>query len=148
MAMQTQIITAKKVEKMKHGLSIMLIDDDEGCLKVMSRALDLFKFNNRQFSSPGRAIEAFRKGGYNLVVTDFKMGEMDGLEVIREIKKINPQTRVIMLTGLTGINSQSRAEDCGVYAFFPKPLDMKTFLGTISRLEEELIAGCAESYLE
>ncbi|MCE5271568.1 response regulator [bacterium] len=133
---------------MKHGLNIMLIDDDEGCLKVMSRALELFKFNNRQFNSPSRAIEAFRNGDFNLVVTDFKMGEMDGLEVIKQIKKIDPRIRVIMLTGLTGANSQSRAEDIGVYAYFPKPLDMKTFLGTISRLEEEIVAGRMENFKE
>lgn len=119
-------------------LRVLLIDDDQTCLDVLSQTLNLFDYSNQIFTNPREAIEAFRLKKFDVVVTDYKMPEMTGIEVLKLIQSIDPDTPVIILTGFADTSNAIDAVNTGAHAFFAKPLDTKSFLEALSRIEKEL----------
>lgn len=116
---------------------VLLIDDDSECLNVISKALTLFGYPNEKFSDPRAAIVAFRSEKFDVVITDYKMPEMNGFEVLEEVKRHAPSTHVIILTGYADKSNAISALNSGAYAFFAKPLNLKSLIGKISEIEKE-----------
>ena len=122
-------------------MKVLLIDDDLEILKCLEAALTLKGFATDLFTRPKEALEAYKQEKYDAVVTDLKMQEMDGIEVVRAIKKYNPDAYVIVISGFYD-DFKSRMEKVeGVYTFLFKPLDIKELLGALSRIEKELCAA-------
>jgi len=119
-------------------MNILLIDDEEDVLESISEALDLIGFPSRKFNDPNLAVKAYIAGKFDVVVTDMKMPGMNGIDVLKAIRKHDAAARVICLTGYSDVNDAIGALNNGAYAFFRKPLNMENFLGTLFRIEEEL----------
>ena len=79
--------------------NILVIDDDELLLGFIEEILTNFGFNIRAFESPVKALEFLQKETVDLVITDVKMNELTGDEVLAEVKSKYQQTGVIMITG-------------------------------------------------
>lgn len=119
-------------------MKLLLIDDELACIEAMERTLKPAGHECVLFENPLEALETFKKEHFDVVITDFKMPEMNGIEVLKEIRKLNPNTHVIILTGYANINNAIDSVNSGAYAFFRKPVDVKDFIETISKSEEEL----------
>ena len=78
---------------------ILLVDDDPWLLRMMNQTLQDEGYQVTSKSSGEVAIEALGARDFDLVITDFKMGKTDGIAVLKEAKKVNPETMVIMYTG-------------------------------------------------
>ena len=117
---------------------ILLIDDDQECLKVISTSLTLFGYPSEKFSNPREAVEALRSEKFDIVVTDYKMPEMTGIEVLKAIRWHHPDTYVIIMTGFADTDNAVDAVNFGAHSFFCKPLDIKCLLGKIFEIEREL----------
>ena len=91
---------------MNNGLSsrnrdcIVIIDDEIDLLVVYKKALELAGLKVSAFSDPIKALEEFKLNytRYVLVITDIRMQQMNGYELINQIKKINPEIKVIFVT--------------------------------------------------
>ena len=83
--------------------SILVVDDDEIVRLTLSRTLRQEGYVVRSAETGEEALTALQEKGYALVITDLKMPGMDGLELLKNIKQIAPDTLVFLLSGLGSI---------------------------------------------
>lgn len=113
---------------------ILLVDDDENFLKVMGKTLDLEGYEVYLARDGYESLELAKSISFDLTVIDVRMPNMDGIDSLSEIKRIQPSLRSIIITGYTSHDSLERAERIGTNAFFYKPFDIEEFLQTIKKL--------------
>lgn len=128
-------------------MKIMLIDDELPILESLKSALKPTGYACEVFQNPHDAVAAFRGGGCEVVVTDFMMPGMNGIEVLKAVKDIDANVFVIILTGYADIENAIAAVNNGAYAFFRKPLDFRDFVGTLRKIEDR-ISGVRQKELD
>jgi DNA-binding NtrC family response regulator len=116
----------------------MLIDDEMPILESLKSALRPTGYECEMFQSSPEALEAYRNGNYDVVVTDFMMPGMNGIEVLKAIKEVNPEAFVILITGYADIENAIAAVNHGAHAFFRKPLDFRDFITTLRQIEDKI----------
>jgi len=119
-------------------MDVLIIDDDKDCLNDIADALDPLNYTCIKELSPLAAIEKYKKNKFDVVITDIKMPEMNGIEVLRNIKNIDKNARVIIITGYGDLDTAVQAINNHAYAFFGKPIDFKELVETLRIIEEEL----------
>ncbi|MBN2443306.1 MAG: PAS domain S-box protein [Spirochaetales bacterium] len=116
--------------------TIMIIEDEEHVLKATSFILDHYHYKTVEFLDAIRAIEYY-KSHYreiNVVLLDLVMPAIDGEEVFEELKKINPEVSVIVMSGYS-INSQVQdVLDKGAKGFIQKPFKAKTLIEQLATI--------------
>jgi DNA-binding response OmpR family regulator len=119
---------------------ILLVDDDPGILSMVSDALEYEGYQVTSKSSGEAAVKALDTKDFDLVVTDLKMGKTDGIAVLKEAKKVSPETMVIMHTGWPIDALQLGADD---YILKPCGLDQlsKVVASCLERLEGKCRGG-------
>src|SRR5262252_1504265 len=100
---------------------VLIIDDHdtmrEGmCVTVQKSGCDAFAVRSGQ-----EGLEAYRKSRFDLVITDLKMQQMDGIEVVRQLKQLDPDVVVMVVTGFGTIETAVAAMQQGAYDFITKP---------------------------
>src|SRR5262249_29372747 len=86
----------------------------------------------------GRAgVERVREGGVDLVVSDVRMPELDGLDMLREIKAVHPSPHVITVTAFGSIDTAKRALKLGAYDYITKPFETEELLTVIDKALDE-----------
>jgi two-component system response regulator HydG len=103
---------------------ILLVDDEKSNRVTLSLFLQKDGYHVEEASNGDDAVEKCKLKFFDLVITDLKMKPMDGLGVLREVKKINPMTEVVMLTGYGTVESGVEAMKLGAYDYIQKPPDM------------------------
>ncbi len=114
---------------MRH--SILLVDDDPGLLRLLSIRLEAEGYAIHTASSGEDAIPALRNHRVDLVVTDLRMGGMDGLELFGQIRHFFPGLPVIILSAQGTIPEAVAAAQQGVFEFLTKPVDKVKLLDAI-----------------
>ena len=116
---------------------VLIVDDEERLAQsiaklLIARRMDaLAVFNGRQ------ALEAIKTGtGFDVVVLDVKMPGMDGIDTLVEIKKLAPETEVIMLTGHASLDSGTQAMRYGAFDYLMKPCDIENLVEKINEAYE------------
>ena len=102
----------------------MLIEDDPLSLESLSSALTLNGFDTKGFSSPLEAVQEYDSIRTKVVITDFHLPHINGIGVLKEIKKKNPYAMVIVISGDGKKEISSGALAAGADAFFHKPIDI------------------------
>jgi response regulator RpfG family c-di-GMP phosphodiesterase len=102
---------------------IVLVDDEEIVTTSIKSFLNLeTEYEVISFNSPLRAIEYIAKNPIDLVVSDFLMPEMDGINFLAEVKRLQPQAPRILLTGYADKENAIKAiNDVGLYQYIEKP---------------------------
>lgn len=103
--------------------NILIIDDEIGICTSLSIALE-DKYNVKACTNPSEGIKAIKDEYYNLCLLDLKIGEIDGVEVLSEIKKIDKNIVVIIMTAYGSIDTTVDAIKKGAYTYLIKPLDI------------------------
>ncbi len=106
---------------MKH--KILLVDDEEIMLKYLSRFLIKRGFDISTATNGKEALEKINNHDYITVLLDVLMPGMDGIETLKEIKKIKPLTEVIMLTGHASVQVAIKGMKLGAFDYLMKPFD-------------------------
>ncbi len=106
--------------------TILLIDDDESLRRVTEYNLSEAGFDLITAGSGRKGLELFSKNNPRLVITDVKLGDMDGLEVLAAIKRESPETPVIVITAFGSIEMAVKAMHEGAFNFITKPFDRET----------------------
>ena len=81
------------------GVRLLLVDDEVGYIEVLSKRLTRRGFEVTTASSGAEAIRAARRWDFDVAVVDLKMEDMDGIEVLKVLKRMVPALHVIILTG-------------------------------------------------
>lgn len=117
-------------------LNICIVEDEE-ILRVSLKddLLDAGYIVN-DFENPVKAIEHFRKKNCDIVISDIRLPEMNGLDLLSEIKSLNPNTFVIMMTAFGSVETAVDAMKKGAYDYITKPFDKEELLLLINRIKE------------
>jgi DNA-binding NtrC family response regulator len=102
---------------------VLLVDDELHILKTMSICFDDLGFDTRKCSKPQEAMELIRREKFDLAFVDLKMSPIDGIEVMEEIKRVAPETTVIIITAHGSIESAVEAIQKGAHQYLQKPFD-------------------------
>ncbi|MBW2465712.1 MAG: sigma-54-dependent Fis family transcriptional regulator [Deltaproteobacteria bacterium] len=116
--------------------TILLIDDDESLRRVTEYNLSEAGFQVITAGSGRKGLELFNKNSPDLVITDVKLGDMDGLEVLAAIKGESPETPVIVITAFGSIEMAVKAMHEGAFNFITKPFDRETLRLSCSKALE------------
>ena len=112
---------------------ILLVDDDPDILKLLSMRLSAAGYGVQAVDSGEKALAALAASRPELIITDLKMGGMDGLSLFDEVRKQAPTLPVIILTAHGTIPEAVSATKRGVFGFQPKPFDGKQLLEQVDQ---------------
>jgi CheY-like chemotaxis protein len=107
---------------------ILILDDEENFANMVRDLLADHGYNAHAETSPKVALDLLRSQHYELVIADFKMPEMDGAELLLQLRKTHPRLPVIMISGLMNTPDLLRVANQGVALVLEKPFDTKLFL--------------------
>lgn len=108
---------------MKNRLKILIVDDEESIRSVLFQVLADEGYEVTMAGSAEEALIAFRNEVYHLVITDIRMEGLSGLKLLQEVKKMNPDTQVIIMTSHATLESALEALRAGAYDFLIKPFE-------------------------
>jgi DNA-binding NtrC family response regulator len=116
---------------------VLIIDDDESVLAATTRILTDAGYDIMTASGGCQGIETLRETTVDLVITDVFMADMDGMEVIREIRRNSPDTKVIAISGGSAVFSENYlpyAEKLGAQCSLEKPFSSADLLAAMQGL--------------
>ncbi len=116
--------------------SILLVDDEEIILESLYKHLKTNNFDVTKAESGEKALTRFKERPYDLVITDLVMERMNGIQVLTEVKKIDPNICVIILTGYGDMTSAIDALRLGADDYLLKPCSINELLLRMSRCFE------------
>lgn len=107
---------------------ILIIDDDKDFRFVISHALKDEGYDVTALGEGKRSIDAIKRDSPDLVLLDIKLPDMNGMEILEEIKKIDKDFFVIMITGYGDVNDAVKAMKLGAFDYITKPFDIGELL--------------------
>ena len=116
-------------------LNILVVDDEEEIGKLITKYLSLLGHKARSVTEGRKAINLVKKEYYDVVFSDIVMPGITGIDLLAEIKKISPKTRVIIITGKL-VNSRliDELRPKGVSGFLQKPFKMEDVVNILTEL--------------
>lgn len=111
----------------------MIIDDEKIVGDMAKISLEEEGYTVETFLSGIPALERLKEISFDVVVTDLKMKGIDGLEILKTVKKMNPKTKVIMITAFANLEVAIEAIKGDVHDFFPKPVKIKELKESIKK---------------
>jgi CheY-like chemotaxis protein len=113
--------------------TIFLVDDEPMLLDLAAAILQPLGYIVRTFRDPKMALQEFSRTKPIVVITDYAMGEMNGLDLMRECRRICPQQKIILLSGT--VDEEIYAEDPIKPDFFlAKPYQVKELIESVEKL--------------
>ena len=106
---------------MKSQLDVLLLDDETIVGKRLRPALAKIGCNVEVFENPKKALARIDEKNFHIVVTDIRMDEIDGLQVLEYVREKSPDTKVIMITGYAMMSLAREAMNRGAFDFIAKP---------------------------
>ncbi len=132
------IMRQKEEELMRRKPRILVLDDDLAVCKMLKVYLEKSGYEVEAFTNPHVARQRLESSQFDVVITDLMMEGMTGKEILQLVKRISPQTQVIMITH---IEEQFLDDIKGeLFAYFSKPVDIKKLLASVKdALEERML---------
>jgi len=112
-------------------LRVLLVDDEEPYVNVLQKRMSKRNIDVTAALSGGEAIQALRKSDFDVALLDLKMEDMDGIEVLKIIKKMAPEIKVIMVTGHGSEQAARDGMALGAFDYLTKPCDLNELLAKI-----------------
>jgi DNA-binding NtrC family response regulator len=116
--------------------SVAVVDDEENMCKILSRVLNLEGYHVTTFTDPRRALDYVLQYNPDIVLTDMKMPELSGLDVLRQVLKHDPNIVVIMITAFGTIEGAIEAMKAGAFHYVTKPFNTDELLATLEKAIE------------
>lgn len=125
------------IDKLK-GAHILIADDEDEIVKIVTECLSAEGFTSLDTARDGQeAIEKFNTIGHDLVIVDIMMPKRSGIEVLRHIKAVGPESQVIIITGNADKKSAITAVRLGAYDYIEKPFDIDSLSRVVKRAVEK-----------
>jgi putative nucleotidyltransferase with HDIG domain len=125
---------------------ILIVDDEELICRLLAQRLTSEGYACVTANNGREALSHFYKDTFSLIISDIRMPEMDGIELLKRVKDLNPNMMVIMVTAYPELDMAVEAMRLGAYDFIIKPADLDLILLSVRkalekrRLEEEVEA--------
>lgn len=112
-------------------IRLLLVDDEVGYLEVLSKRLTKRNLDVTTASTGQQAIQLLRRNPFDVAVVDLKMTDMDGIEILKIFKKMDPDLAVIILTGHGSEQAAREGIEKGAFDYLTKPCDLESLLEII-----------------
>lgn len=122
---------SEKEKKTKSFIKLLLVDDERSFVDVIAKRMSKRNINVTKAFSGIEALQAVRKTNFDVTVLDLKMEDMDGIEVLKILRKMDPGLSVIMLTGHGSEEAAREGIKLGAADYLTKPCDFEKLLSKI-----------------
>ncbi len=112
----------------KGPVRVLVVDDEESLRDLLTKTLALAEYDVETVADGSAALGLFRAAKYDLLIADLNMPEVDGLTLIREVRRIRSELPVIIITGFSSESSAIEAVNLGVGSYLLKPFGVPDVL--------------------
>jgi DNA-binding response OmpR family regulator len=112
-------------------IRLLLVDDEEAYVDVLSNRLRKRGFEVTKSYGGAEAFQKMRQGEFDVAVLDLKMADMDGIEVLKILKLMDPRLQVIMLTGHGSAAACKQGLELGAFDYLMKPCELDALVEKI-----------------
>ncbi len=119
-------------------LSILILDDEPIVSKRLKPSLQKKGYSVETFTDSLTALQRVKDKRFDIVITDLKMEGVDGMEFLTEVKKLWPDTEVIVITGFATMDTAKESFQKGIFDFLAKPFKLSEINEVIERAKEKL----------
>lgn len=120
-------------------IRVLIVDDDEGHAQAVAESLERQgQYECTVATSGAKGSSLIGSDTFDVVITDLKMGDVDGLAILSKAKEELPDAEVILLTGHGSINSAVTAMQHGAYTYLTKPLDIQELRSAVEKASDRL----------
>ena len=126
---------------MKKDYNIIYIEDNRFNIKLIQNLAEKLGLEIKAFENPKEGLEYCKNNDVDLLLVDYMMPELNGIDLVNLLKKEKPDVPIVMITALDDLKLRKKATLSGIDAFLPKPVNVNDFKETIFRLlndEEEV----------
>jgi DNA-binding NtrC family response regulator len=127
------------------NFKVLLVDDEQEFIETLSERLKMRDLDTKLALDGEQALEAVEDDEPDVMLLDLKMPGIDGMEVLRKVKKAYPGVQVVMLTGHGTDKDEEQARRLGAYAYLQKPVDLEHLVVTLRDAFKNKIARKVES---
>lgn len=122
----------------ERNLKILIVDDEQECANALADAIAPAGHQCRVFCSSAQALKQYNVIWPDLVITDVRMPEMDGLTLLKNIRDIDGTARVVLNTGYGDMITVIEAINAGAYGFFLKPVEIPEVMKLLQKAQADL----------
>lgn len=112
---------------------ILVVDDDQDGLHLLDFALKSKGWQVVTAAFGNTALETFKKESFDLVLLDLRLPDIDGLEVMKQMKETSPETEVIIISGFSSVDKAVEATKEGAFYFIEKPIDLESLFVLVEK---------------
>ena len=116
------------------AIRILICDDDKAICEYMQTLLEKDGYQVKALTDPTTAEDEVRAGGYHLIILDLMMPKMDGIEVLKRIRKIDSDIAVVMFTGYPNLETAVASMKLDAVDYIKKPFNADEFREVIERV--------------
>ena len=119
------------------GAKVLLVDDEKDFTEVLAERMETRGMTVDVVDTGMAAIDKVKEKGYDAIILDLAMPEMDGIETLKHVLGVNPDLQVILLTGRATLEKAVEAVKLGAVEFLEKPADIKVLVEKIEAAQKE-----------
>jgi DNA-binding NtrC family response regulator len=113
------------------ALKVLFVDDEEDFVRTMAERMEMRELGGEIALSGQQALEMLENDVPDVMVLDLRMPGIDGMEVLRRVKKMFPQIEVIIMTGHGSDQDEEEARRLGAFDYLRKPVDIEQLMETV-----------------
>jgi two-component system response regulator HydG len=124
---------------------ILIIDDDLDLCALLGRFLSKNGYEIEMAHSGSKGIAKFNDGKFDVVICDYRLGDMEGIEVLTALRKHDPAVKVLMITGYSDIKTAVEVIKMGAFDYIVKPLIPDEVLSVLNKMLQQPSAGTPQT---
>ena len=126
---------------MSYQCDILIVDDEPIVGERLKAFIKKDGHRSEIFVDPSAALKRLEEKNFDIVISDIRMGEIDGIQVMQKVFQKSPRTKVIMITGYATLELARESLTKGAFDFIAKPFKLKEIRRTIEKAVESLEKG-------
>jgi DNA-binding NtrC family response regulator len=103
---------------------VLVLDDEPIVCDRLCSMLEKTGLEVETFTNPAKAVKRLAETRFHVLITDLKMKELDGIEILSITKRVSPETKVIIITGFATVEKAKQALEMGAFDFIAKPFKL------------------------
>lgn len=122
----------------RHHIKVLVIDDEESVCKMVGLLLEDHGYRPKVFTDAEEAIRSAREESSQIALVDLRMPNLDGAEVVEQLKEIDPRMSIIVMTAYPDLDSATETMRRGACDYLPKPFKKEELIHAVDRACQKL----------